>query len=275
MDLANRDDVIASLRTGIVRMRDRAKQLVLDHLGPELAGAASALALWGLLRRLFASELRDILHPLYSQSWEVTTPEDDDRTVERLTEERAGTVADQMRESWSRNLRLEAERRRAIVEGDAPPGTVPVPLSRLGGEDFASGQAGHEYTAATAKAVITATRGGRRIFADDGRIYRAPQLVWGLEVVKAVETHCCFCPLMKLVGEPIWSKYVPEGPPAHYGCACGILVYPPSHYARPQLVKDDVVWSAAAASRVFDVPEDVVAACPEWMQPHNYQGSKS
>ena len=48
-----------------------------------------------------------------------------------------------------------------------------------------------------------------------------------------------------------WSKFCPEGPPAHFGCACGLIVYPADYWPRPQLVKDDVIWAAAKNARIF------------------------
>lgn len=43
-------------------------------------------------------------------------------------------------------------------------------------------------------------------------------LVWQLEVIRSVQTHCEFCPMMAGAGEEVWGKYVPSGPSAHILC---------------------------------------------------------
>ena len=274
---ADRHLLEAALAKSVRSGQETVREMIVRELGdpPEIERGDAQF--WLDVEAEIGGRIRPELLLLYLATWDVVVASGrksiGDRG-ERFAAVRSRQAAAHMSATWRRNLTkvdrwnvctrtgesfapsvLTAE---AIVPG-APDCLTPLEkkqksqkvLHSLTSPGHAAGVAKTEATASISKAVLQAAMAKLGLLGDDGGVHEDPQIVWRLEVYDGVEEHCAFCPFMSEIGKPKWSKFCPEGPPAHFGCACGLIVYPADYWPRPQLVKDDVIWAAAKNARIF------------------------
>lgn len=122
-------------------------------------------------------------------------------------------------------------------------------LDYLLGPTRATGVAVNEVTGARSKAIIDATEAvAEDVITDDGDIVPRSEravLIWTLDFVRDTKEHCYVCPMMEGTEESFWRQFFKNGPPIHFGCACGLAVHPPGTKGRKPSHGSSAVVDAA------------------------------
>lgn len=252
MQLAERIRLEARVAEELSKLSAKARQKILAQLGdpPDVANLDPSF--WSDLDAERHDAMTAAFLVLWLAMWDVIVPGHDRRRAALLGERYATTRARESQAIMSRSVR------RAIAAADAGPAPMSEHDRRISAAVHRFLNPGHmtavsrtEMTAAASDAIITAADSGFELLASDGKKYENPKLIWRLEMIRSVESHCGFCPLMDGTGRDTWARWLSAGPPAHFQCACGISIEPPDYPERPLPVSPAQVLIAAQQSNVF------------------------